>query len=133
MTGLVVVLIICIFWLLYNIGKNENERLKNLKDLEENFLIGMAWTEEHKHHMLQILQIVYDKAAENDPQFSKDYEKILKTIEEKINNSADKWIIHMNEVLGYKTVYRNWGEATKYINEVVEQYKKQKYDNRGAS
>jgi len=106
-------------WIVYNIGKTELDRQKNLKELEEKFLIGMSWTEAHKFHMQEILKIVYEKAAETDEQFMKDYEKIVKQIDEKVEMFADEWIQNMNETLGHKTEYQNWKEATRYIEKLI--------------
>jgi hypothetical protein len=115
----VIFLLITSVWILYNIGKNEIDKKNNLKELEEKFLIGMAWTEAHKFHMQEILKIVYDKAAETDEQYKKDYEKILQQIDEKVNMFADEWIKNMNETLGHKTEYQNWKEATRYIEKLI--------------
>jgi len=119
MTGLIVLFCVVTFWMLYNIGKNENDRKQNLKDMEHRFLLTMASSEEYKFQTLEILRIAYEKAGESDPQFLKDYEKICQTIEKKFEQFGDEWINHMNNTLGYKTEYQNWREATRYIENLV--------------
>jgi ketol-acid reductoisomerase len=79
----------------------------------------MAWTESHKFHMQHLLKIVYEKAAETDEQYMKDYEKIVQQIDEKVNMFADEWIKNMNDTLGHKTEYQNWKEATRYIEKLL--------------
>ena len=104
-----------------------DEDLKSLsnkeKELENKFLLGMAWSESYKFQVLEILKIVYNKAAESDEQYAKDYEKIVEMTEKKFEEFGNEWIKNMNEVLGHKTEYKNWKEATKYINEIVNRHK----------
>lgn len=110
-------------WALYNIGKIEIKKQEALKELENKFLLGMAWSESYKFQVLEILKIVYNKAAESDEQYAKDYEKIVEMTEKKFEEFGNEWIKNMNEVLGHKTEYKNWKEATKYINEIVSRHK----------
>lgn len=114
-----VIFVFCFIWILYKIAQNEYKRLKNLKTLENSFLIGMIWTETYKFQMQEMLRIIYDKASETDPQFLKDYEKIVEVTNKKVSDFADEWIKHMNEVLEHKTEYQNWQEATKYIERIL--------------
>jgi hypothetical protein len=111
--------------MLYNIGKNENDRKQMLKDMEHRFLIGMAYSESYKYQTLKVLEIIYEKASETDPQFRKDYEKILYSTEKKFEQFGDEWVKNINEVLGYKTEYKNWKQATKYIERLLADTKKQ--------
>ena len=119
MTGLVIIFTILCIWMVYNIGKNELERQENLKELENKFLITMAYADTYKFQMLSVLKIVYEKAGETDEQFVKDYEKISKELDRKVTLFADQWIKNMNETLGHKTEYQNWGEATRYIEKLL--------------
>lgn len=119
MSAMVVVFAVTTLWMLYSIGNTENERKENLKQMEHKFLIGMAWTETYKYQVQTILKLVYEKAAESDPQFIQDYENILKASNEKFELFANEWIKNMNETLGYKTEYQNWSEATKYIERLL--------------
>lgn len=125
MEALFVLLCVVIFWMMYNIGKNENDRKKMLKNIEYDFLLGIASIEQYKYQALEILKIVYEKAAETDPQFIKDYEKIVKSVENRFEEFGDKWIKNLNNMLGYKTEYQNWREATRYIERLIADTKKQ--------
>ena len=119
MTGMVIIFCIVTFWMLYNIGKNENDRKQILKDMEHKFLLAMAQSEVYKFQTLEILKIAYEKAGESDPQFIQDYEKIVEITEKKFEEFGDQWIKHMNNTLGHKTDYQNWKEATRYIEKLV--------------
>ena len=132
MTGLFILFGIITLWMLYNIGANEIERQKNLKDLEHKFLWGTIWTWQYKFQIEQILKIVYEKAGETDPQFVKDYEKIIETMNKKFTTNADEWIKHLNNTLGYKTNYQNWEEATRYIEKMAKMQEKHESKRRKA-
>lgn len=123
--------IITILWTLYNIGKLEIDKKTNLKEIEHKFLIISSYFESNRHQMLEIMKIVYDKAGETDPQFIKDYEKILESINDKMNKIGDQWVNELNNTLGYETKYKNWREATRYIERIVRSHENQsKYSER---
>lgn len=119
MSGLVVMFAVTTLWMLYSVGKNEIDRQKNLKDLEHKFLWGTIWTWKYKFQMEEMLKIIYEKAGETDPQYIKDYEKIVESVNKKFTSNADELIKHLNETLGYKTEYQNWEEATRYIEKMA--------------
>ena len=119
MSGLVVMFAVTTLWLLYSVGKNEIDRQKNLKDLEHKFLWGTIWTWKYKFQMEEMLKIIYEKAGETDPQYIKDYEKIVESLNKKFTSNADELIKHLNQTLGYKTEYQNWEEATRYIERMA--------------
>lgn len=119
MVFLFILVLILIFLILYSIGKNELDNKKNLKDLEIKFLIGSANLVQFKDHALKILEIVYDKAGESDPQFIEDYKKIVAAVEEKYEEIGDNWIKELQKTLGYEIEYKNWKQATKYIDRLL--------------
>ena len=124
MTNFMIIFAIVTLWFLYNIYNNEIERQKNLKDLEMKFLIGAGNFQQFKYQMLHMLQIVYEKAAEVDRQYIEDYQKIVETTEKKFNQIGDEWVSSLQNTLGYEMEYKNWEEATRYINSVVSISKK---------
>lgn len=130
MIGLAVMLCVVTLWMLYSIGRNEIDKQDNLKDLEKRSLLVIISTWQYKFQMEQMLKIVYEKAAETDPQFIKDYEKILETLNQKFNTNADEWIKHLNETLGYKTEYQNWEQATRYMERMVKTQEPHESDRR---
>lgn len=88
------------------------------------FLIGAGNFQQFKYQMLHMLQIVYEKAAEVDRQYIEDYQKIVETTEKKFNQIGDEWVSSLQNTLGYEMEYKNWEEATRYINSVVSISKK---------
>jgi hypothetical protein len=107
---------------LYNI---EKEKIEKLKQIEIQFLIGSMYFIEYKFHVLQILEIVYDKASETDPKFKEDYKLIKQKIEEKFEQFGNEWISNLKKTLGYETKYENWADATKYIDGIVKRLHKE--------
>lgn len=97
----------------------EKKKQKILTELEANFLMSTVHFEQYKYQMLQIMELVYEKAAETDPQFKKDYEKIKASICQKCDDAGDNWIKYIQSVLNKKTDYNNWIEATKYTEGIL--------------
>ncbi len=87
------------------------------------FLLVSMHFIQYKFHALQILEIVHEKASETDPKFAEDYKVIKEKIEEKFNQFGDQWIKNLKITLGYETEYKNWNEATKYIDGLVKRSK----------
>ena len=119
-----IIFAVATIWFLYNIYSNERERLNNLKELEKKFLMGAANFEQFKYQMLEMLQIIYEKAGEVDRQYIEDYQKIIETTEKKFNQIGDEWVLNIQKTLGYETEYKNWQQATKYINSLISMNKK---------
>ena len=94
-----------------------------LKRMEYQFLFISLSFLKYKYQMLELMKIVYDKASETDAKFSEDYEKINKKIEQLCEQYGDTWIKDLQNSLGYETKYKNWKEATKYIDSLIEQNK----------
>jgi len=103
----------------YAFYANEQAHKKNLRELEIRFLLGSAHFISYKYQMLEMLKIIYEKAAETDEQYARDYEKIVETFNAKYSKICDDWIKELNKSLGYETEYKNWEEATKYIDTLM--------------
>lgn len=101
-------------------------RLIEATKLESQFLMSGIAYEQLRHQMLAVLEIVYDKASESDPQFLKDYENIKKQLNTKFDEDMNLYVISLQKVIPYKTRYSNWKEATKYIEGLI---LINKYDN----
>jgi hypothetical protein len=123
MTFLIVVLILVILTYAYNLYNIEKHKHNKLREIEIQFLLGSMHFLQYKYHVLQILEIVHEKAAESDPKFIEDYKIIKEKIEEKYNQFGDEWIKSLKDTLGYETEYKNWYEATKYIDGLVKRSK----------
>lgn len=74
--------------------------------------------------MNSLLEIIYQKSAENDPQFMEDFDKIKLKTDEKIKEFGDEWINNLKKTIGFETDYKNWEEATKYIDEFISRLQK---------
>ena len=97
----------------------EKQREINSKKLEAQFIIGSLYLLQYKYHMLQMLQIIYDKAAESDPKYIEDYEKIIKAVDEKTDKYGEEWFTDLQKTLEHETKYKNWQEVTKYFKETL--------------
>lgn len=69
--------------------------------------------------MLQMLELIYEKAGETDPKFLEDYKKIIEKIEQKTDEFGQEWFSGLQNVLEHETKYKNWKEVTKYFNETL--------------
>jgi hypothetical protein len=101
----------------------EKKKKHDLDTLERQFLLGTICFEQYKYQMLQIMELVYEKAGESDPQFVKDFEKIKQSIIEKCDKNGDLWVNNLKNILGRKTEYSNWKEATKYSEGILNKIK----------
>lgn len=120
-----IVLIVLFAFLAFVIENHyiHEKRKAIMKEVEHAFLLAGLSHEQYRHHILQLLEIVYDKAAETDEQYKKDYDNIKKKADEKFNQFSDEYILKLKNVLGYETAYNNWEEATKYIEGLVKKNK----------
>lgn len=81
-----------------------------MKQLELAFFKSALEYHSLKYQMLQMLEIIYEKAAENDPEFLKDYENIKKSINKNFEKTCNEFISNLQKTLGYNTPYNNWNE-----------------------
>ena len=61
----------------------------------------------------------HPEEEKGDEQFSKDYEKIVESVDAKFNQMGDEWIKQLQETVEYELEYKNWKEATKYIDSLM--------------
>lgn len=97
----------------------EEKKKKNSNEIEKEFLLATISFEQYRHQMLEIMSMVYEKAGESDPQFTKDFEKIKESINKKCDERGDLWILNLKNSLGRETKYNNWKEATKYTEGII--------------
>jgi len=105
----------------------QRQKAQALKTIEIQFLFGTMFYIDFKDNMLKVLEVIYEKAGESDPQFIKDYELIKKKVEERDKALGDQWIKNLQDVLNYKTEYENWEDVTKYIKKLSENIEKNGY------
>ena len=97
----------------------EKQKKQNSKKLEAQFLLGSLYFLQYKYHMLQVLELVYEKAAETDEKFVQDYKDIINKIEQKTDQFGEEWFSGLQKAVEHETKYKNWKEVTKYFNEVM--------------
>lgn len=97
---------------------------KKLKQLELQFIVGALHFHQLKYQMHEMLQIVYDKAGESDPQFIQDYKTIKNTLDRKINEMGDAWIKNLEKTVGYKLNFNSWEELIKKAEPFLREFQK---------
>jgi len=73
---------------------------------------------QYKYQVLQIINIVYDRASEDDPAYNEERRKVINSIEEKYNSFGNVWINQLKGLLPYDLKYKNWNEAIEYGNKL---------------
>lgn len=109
-------------------------KFKKLKELELQFIISSLYFYQFKYQIFQILELIYDKADEIDPEYKKDYEKIKISVENRLNAIGDSWILNLQKTLGYNLSYKSWNELIKKAEPLLKQinldeYRKRDKDN----
>jgi len=74
---------------------------------------------QYKFHAMQIIEIVYDKASEQDSSAEKEKQEVIKKINDKFNAFGDNWIKDLKSNLPHKTNYNNWSEAIEYADKLI--------------
>jgi len=95
-----------------------------MAELEIAFIKAALHYHDLKFNMLQMLQIIYDKASETDPEYIKNFEKIKESLNKKFNNTCDEFIAELQKTLGYNTSYKNWEELITQATILVKLAKK---------
>lgn len=85
-------------------------RKNKMEEIEIAFIKAALHYHDLKYQMLQMLEIIYEKASETDPEYLKDYERIKETLDKKFHQTCDEFIADLQKTLGYNTSYKNWDE-----------------------
>lgn len=104
-------------YIMFEIGKNIVIR-DSFKRIELQFLLGSLYLLQYKYQVLQIINIVYDRASEDDPNYNEERKKVLNSIEEKYNSFGNVWINQLKSLLPYDLEYKNWNEAIEHGNKL---------------
>lgn len=89
-----------------------------MTDLETRFLLLSVEFLEWKHYSLSILELAHEKCSEQDPDQKESFKVFKNKAEEKFDEIGDKFIIKMNSILPYKTKYKSWKEAVRYLDTI---------------
>ncbi len=89
--------------------------LKYVEDLEKKFLLLSVNFIQWKAHALQILELSYEKASEEDPEQKESFKIFKNRVEEKYDETGEGFVRYMSNILPYKPKYKNWSEAIQYL------------------
>jgi len=101
----------------------EEKKRKTLDKVESGFLLSAVSFEQYKHQMLQIMELVYQKAGESDPQFTQDFEKIKQSIIKKCDESGDLLVRNIKNSIERETKYNTWKEAITFTEVMLKRIK----------
>ncbi len=92
---------------------------KNKKVLEIQFILASVELLQLKYHTMQIAEIVYEKAIEQDETKREEFLLVSKKIEEKFDQSGNYYTKRLGKLLGEEFVHKGWREAIKYAEEKI--------------
>jgi hypothetical protein len=90
----------------------------SFKLAEKNLLFISLSLLKYKYHAIELMNIVYDKAAENDETKAIEKIKVIEKIHEKFSQFGDEWIFNLKKTLPFETQYSNWKEAIDYADKL---------------
>lgn len=93
------------------------KRLIESKKLEIQFLTFVFSSLDYKHYSIQLLELVYAEAIEQDASKKEELEKIKLKIEEKYEQFGNSLIINIKHSLDYETEYTDLKGAIKFIED----------------
>lgn len=73
---------------------------------------------QYKSHIISLIEIAYDRAAEEDASLVEEKKKVIEKIQEKFLYFSNDWILTLKNNLPYKTDYSNWPEAIEYADKL---------------
>ena len=85
------------------------------KTIEHSLLLSATELIQYKHHAIKILELSYDKAAEEDKTKTEEFKQIVQKINEKFDSYGESWIQYLIARLPYKTEYKDWKTGLAYI------------------
>lgn len=92
--------------------------LQTFKHTEKKLLFISLSLLEYKYHAIEIINIVYDKAIEEDEAKKEEKKKVVEKIHEKFSYFGDEWIRSLKKLLPFETEYNNWKEAIEYADKL---------------
>jgi len=93
--------------------------LNAFKLAEKKFLLMAASLIQLKYHSLEVIEIVYERASEEDAKFVEEKKQIVNKINEKYLLFFNSWVGEIKEFLPYDTEYNNWNQAVEYIDRLI--------------
>lgn len=74
---------------------------------------------QYKYQAIQLMEIVYDRASENDSSMINEKKQVINKIHEKFLLFGNEWISDLKKALPYNTEYNNWPEAIEYMEKLL--------------
>lgn len=104
-------------YVLFELGKKA-VIIDSFKRIELQFLLGSLYLLQYKYHVIQIINIVYDRAEEDKKEYGEERKKVLNALEEKFNSYGNVWINQLKGIIPYDLEYKNWNEAIEHANKL---------------
>jgi len=89
--------------------------VKYMQDIEKKFILLSASFLQWKAQSIAILELVYQHRVRHSKEENEDFNAIKEKIEEKYDNIAEHYVNEIKNILPYKTEYKNFKEAVKYM------------------
>jgi hypothetical protein len=105
----------CYFFI--ELGKNVLIK-SHFIQMEHKFLLAAINLLQYKFHAIELIKLVYDRAAEDDQKYLEEKKLVIAKIEEKYQSFGDEWVIRMKTIFPYNLNYNNWKEAIEYANKL---------------
>ena len=86
--------------------------------MEHKFLLAAINLLQYKFHAIELIKLVYDRAAEDDQKYLEEKKLVIAKIEEKYQSFGDEWVVKMKTIFPYNLNYNNWKEAIEYANKL---------------
>jgi hypothetical protein len=87
-------------------------------NMEKQFLLGAINLLQYKYHTIQLINIVYERAAEEDKKYIEEHKMVVNKLEERFNFFGDILIQNMQNSFPYNLEYKSWKEALDYANKL---------------
>lgn len=107
--------ITCYF--LIELGKNIVIK-SHFIEMEHKFLLAAINLLQYKFQAIELMKVVYDRSAEDDPKYIEEKKQVIAKIEEKYQLFGDDWVKRMQTIFPYNLNYNNWKEAIEYANKL---------------
>jgi hypothetical protein len=104
-------------YFLIELGKNVVIK-SHFIQMEHKFLLAAINLLQYKFHAIELIKLVYDRAAEDDQKYLEEKKLVIAKIEEKYQSFGDEWVIRMKTIFPYNLNYNNWKEAIEYANKL---------------
>jgi hypothetical protein len=74
---------------------------------------------EFKYQAINMVNIAYERLAEENPSNIEEQKLIIEKIHQKFNLFGDAWINNLKNYLPYNTEYNNWQQAIEHVQKLI--------------